>query len=777
MDLPIPDPWVHGSALRMLSFLRSQSILMEQSSSGLAPLEVKFIKKTDSEANPVMSAQWIAMLAITIFTSAFLLFQVQPLISKFILPWFGGSPAVWTTAMLFFQCLLFAGYAYAHVVTKYLSLDRHLKLHVALLILSSFAAFFVAPNPAFRPEGDENPSLRILLLLASCVGLPYFTLASTGPLVSAWFAIVYAGKSPYRLYSLSNVGSFAALVSFPYLFEPYFKVQHMGIAWTGIYLVFALVCSMTAIQLLGFINPAKKTDSKLDALSKANPVPSHPTMAQRIAWLGLPALASLTMIAATDHVSHNIAPEPRLWITTLGLYLMTFIITFDHPRWFHSRIVSALTFFGILLLVTRAELLDFLGINWDFGVSELRWSHIIVMFLICFLCHGQLIRLRPASNSYLTEFYLCISAGGALGGLFASLIATNLFDDYYEWPLCMILGVTLSLCVLLYPLMTNSEVMVRYPISKYAIPLFCLLTATAFIGYWDDPLGWWSSSSGEYESKHLVAKRNFYGTVSVEDQIHRTNPIDSYRGFYSGSVTHGIQRLSPEVRHIPTAYYGIESGVYETFHYARQRQPALKMAIVGLGAGALALGGRQQDEIDFYEINPYVVELAKKYFTYLDDCSSKINIILGDGRLKLEHAKPESYDIIMLDAFTGGSVPVHLLTQEAFKIYRERLKPDGFLVVHITNKYLNLYPVVKTHAENLGMGYRSKFLPADFDNFIRRSHYVTITNDKKFIELFPSVHPPIYDDHDNIIGRKEPNIEGLRVWTDQYSSITPLERD
>lgn len=750
---------------------------MEQLPSALAPFEVKFVKKTDSEANPVLSGQWIAMLAITIFTSAFLLFQVQPLISKFILPWFGGSPAVWTTAMLFFQCLLFAGYAYAHFVTRYLTLDHHLKLHLSLLIISSFAAFFVAPNPAFRPEGDENPSLRILFLLASCVGLPYFTLASTGPLVSVWFARVYAGKSPYRLYSLSNIGSFAALVSFPYLFEPYFKLQHMGIAWTGIYLVFSLVCSVTMIQLLGFRAHAKQSEPELDAPAELATVSSRPTLSDRISWLGLSALASLTMIAATDHVSHNIAPEPRLWITTLGLYLLTFIITFDHPRWFHSRAVSALTFFGILFLVTRTELLDFLGIGWDFGVSELRWSHMIVMFFICFLCHGQLIRLRPASNSYLTEFYLCISAGGALGGLFASLIATNFFDDYYEWPLCLILGATLSFCVLVSPFLSNSEVRSRFPISKFAIPFFCLLTTSAFISYWEDPFGWWSSNSGEYDTRVLVARRNFYGTVSVEDRVHRTDPSYSYRGFYSGSVSHGMQLLLPELRQVPTSYYGSESGIDETLSYARRRQPSLKMAVVGLGAGTLAVGGRPEDEFDFYEINPQVVELARKYFTYIDECPSKINIILGDGRLKLEHATPESYDIIMLDAFTGGSVPVHLLTQEAFKIYRERLKPDGFLVVHITNSYLNLYPVVKMHAETLGMGYRSGFQTPDSKTFRKRNHYVTITNDRKFLELHPSIYPPIYDNDDNIIGREEPNMEGLRVWTDDFSSITPLERD
>lgn len=748
---------------------------MDQQPSSL-PLDVPLHGESHIAPNQPLAASWMAMLAITIFTSAFLLFQVQPLISKFILPWFGGSPAVWTTAMLFFQCTLFAGYAYAHVATKYLRWDHHLKVHLVLLLASAVAAFFVSPNPAFRPSGGENPALRILLLLVTCVGLPYFTLASTGPLVSAWFARVYSDKSPYRLYSLSNVGSFMALISFPYLFEPYFKLPQLGTAWTAVYVLFAAFCSMTALQLLGATGSLGADESRQHGPAKPASTSSRPTVVQRMTWLGLPALASLTMIAATDHVSHNVAPEPRLWITTLGLYLLTFIITFDHPRWFKSRAVAVCTILGIIALVCRDELFEILGVSWSFGVSELRWSHMIVMFLICFLCHGEVIRSRPVSNSYLTEFYLCISAGGALGGLFASLVAVNFFDDYYEWPLCLILGATLAMSVLLQAAVSRFQKHADTAHWSAAVPVLSLLVSAAWIGYWQDPFEWRSTGSGNYSEHTLVKQRNFYGTVSVEDRIHRSDAAKSYRGFYSGSVTHGMQLIAPELRNEPTAYYVKESGVYETFDYARRRQPALKMAIVGLGSGALALGARPEDEIDFYEINPQVVGLAKRYFTYLQDCPATVNIILGDGRLKLEKADPGHYDIIMLDAFTGGSVPVHLLTQEAFAMYRAKLKPDGFLLVHITNAYLNLYPVVKMHAQNLGMGYRSKFIPADRENLVWRNHYMTITNDETFLERYPTVYPPVYDKDENIIGTREPTIEGLRVWTDHFSSITPLER-
>ncbi|HEV7930490.1 MAG TPA: hypothetical protein VGP12_10225, partial [Nitrosospira sp.] len=385
--------------------------------------------------------------ALTILVSAYLLFQVQPLISKFILPWFGGSPAVWTTAMLFFQCLLFCGYSYAHLVSRFLSIRQQTLVHMALVMSAAYLAAFIIPGEYFKPTGAESPVWQILLLLGACVGIPYFCLATTGPLIQYWFSHAYPGRSPYRLYSLSNFGSFLALLSFPYLFEPFFELSQLGNYWTIGFWIFASFCIAAAFQMFQWNSSFSSADH--DASSLEESMQSElPTQWQRTGWVALPALASLAFIATTDRVSHDIAPEPRLWITTLSLYLLTFIICFDHERWYRRRIVAILCLLTILILAGRRHILAVLGLDWDFGVTEVRWSHFLVMFLICFMCHGELVRLRPRSREHLTEFYLCMSFGGACGGLFVALVATNLFDDFHEWSLCLLSAIALGTYIL-----------------------------------------------------------------------------------------------------------------------------------------------------------------------------------------------------------------------------------------------------------------------------------------------------------------------------------------
>jgi spermidine synthase len=725
-------------------------------------------------ASDLKSGPWILLLAMTIFVSAFLLFQVQPLISKLILPWFGGSPTVWTTAMLFFQCVLFGGYAYAHFATKLLSWNTHLRVHLVLVVLSALMSVMITPKDFLKPDGDENPALQILLLLFVCVGLPYFTLASTGPLIQAWFAKVYPGKSPYRLYSLSNVGSFLALLSFPYVFEPLFELPQIGMAWTGLYWIFALLCCGTAIWLLKSLLPSRTRD--VDATNHDANLRMQGVWLHRLAWIGLPALASLTMIAVTDHVSHNIAPEPRLWITTLGLYLLTFIITFDHERWYHRNWTALACLVAILFLTSHSELIDLFGLDWTLGISGRRWSHFVTMFLICYLCHGELVKLRPRINAYLTEFYLCISAGGACGGLFASIIAVNFFTDYYEWPLCLVIAGAISLSILLAARRTIEQSSQQLSATRTGSMIACLVLSTLWVGYFLDPFNWQPSTSEEFKTTELFAGRNFYGTISVDDKVHVTDSKQSHRIFYSGSVTHGLQLTDPKLRLTPLSYYGRESGAADAIEFAKSRQASLKIALVGLGTGSLAAYGREADFIDFYEINPEVIRVAQEYFSFIRECKSKTSIILGDGRLKMDQAPANHYDIILLDAFTGGSVPVHLLTKEAFAMYRRHLDPKGLIVVHITNRHLNLYPVVKQQAIALGLNYQSKFIPADLDNFIRRCHYFTMTSDDSFVAAYPSIYPPIFDENEHEIGRPEPDQEGIPIWTDHFSSINAIER-
>jgi hypothetical protein len=728
--------------------------------------------KLKADASEVRLQQALAwLLPVTVFLSAFLLFQVQPLISKFILPWFGGTPAVWTTAMLFFQGVLFGGYSYAHLTTR-LTLRQQTLIHLGLLCASALLAWFILPGKALQPSGQENPVLRILWLLSLSVGLPYFTLATTGPLIQAWFARVYPHRSPYRLYSLSNVGSFLALLSFPYLFEPLFELPQLGHFWTAGFWLFALACGLTAIRMLGLSNQSGALPERTVAVDSRD---ESVGVWQRMGWIGLPALASLALVAVTDHVSHNVAPEPRLWIATLSLYLLTFIITFDHERWYRRGLVAAATLAAIVLLTAQSDLETWLGSDFSFGVTELRWSHLTVMFLICFLCHGELVRLKPKSYRHLTEFYLCMSFGGACGSLFVTLIAVNFFDEYYEWPLCLLLGTLLSTGVFMAAL-DHRLAGFRTDRRHGLLTAIAGLAACACVFTFEDPFGWRGYRSSEYQRSELYASRNFYGTVTIIDRRHTQDPKENYRTFFSGTIVHGQQFTDPSRLSWPTSYYGADSGVGRTLRYAQSQQPAMRVALVGLGAGTLASYGRAGDQYDFYEINPEVVHIANEFFTYLPACAAKTNIILGDARLKLAAAADDvRYDMIVLDAFSGDSVPVHLLTREAFAVYEKHLKPDGLLVVHITNAYLNLYPIVKRQAEELGLGMHYHYSPADSDRLINATKYVTLTRNADYLSAVSGDRPERYEHEDPPVNEAELGIANPPLWTDHYSSLSTIQ--
>lgn len=729
----------------------------------------------------------VTLLAITVFLSAFLLFQVQPLISKLILPWFGGSPTVWTAAMLFFQVVLFGGYVYAHMLSRRGSPRIQAGTHIALLIAAAMLATWIVPGQSMKPTGEEDPITKILLLLGVSVGLPYFCLATTAPLVQYWFSRIRPGYSAFRLYALSNVGSFAALLSFPYVFEPLFELPQLGRFWTYGFWVFALLCAVVTLRVSDMTRqlPAEAfamTSNTTEALAQ-------PTLTQRIGWVALPALASLTFIATTDHVSHDIAPEPRLWIATLSLYLLTFILCFDHPRWYRRRWVALASLLAVVLLSGRNEIPGWFGQDWDYGVIEVRWSHLSAMFLICFMSHGELYRQRPSNPRYLTEFYLWMSFGGACGGLFVALIATNFFADYYEWPLCLVAALALACLVLASDsrmagsgTSQNSAVgeglqRARGNTGVTALALVVCMGLASLILYWEDPLHWRAQSDDESTFTRLHQSRNFYGTISVSERRYYHDPSQNYRVYYNGQILHGIQYLDPEKRRLPVSYYSEGSGIGETLAYAKSRKPSLRVAVVGLGAGTLATYARAADRFDFYEIDPEAVRVARQWFGNLSSCLAHTKqIIVGDARLKMEEQPADVlYDIIALDAFTGGSVPIHLLTREAFQIYTSHLKPDGFIVVHITNSYLNLYPVVRRQAEALGMGFRNKYQPPEPDRHIRRNQYFVITNVRDYLRRYPSVNRTYLDEHGSMIRVQDPNLPDVPLWTDHFSSLNSIE--
>lgn len=707
--------------------------------------------------------------ALTIFTSAFLLFQVQPMVSKQILPWFGGSPAVWTTAMLFFQTLLCLGYLYAHALARLSSRQLQARIHVVVLILAALAATQVLPGAELKPESPDFPVWQVLTILGASVGLPYFCLATTGPLVQHWFTRTPHAQSVFRLYALSNVGSFLALLSFPYVLEPWLEQHEMGRIWTAGFWVFALLCLPVAMGAWQQpVQAARQDSSTAPAASQHQP----PGFLQRVSWIALPALASLVFIAATDQISHDIAPEPRLWITTLGLYLVTFILTFDHPRWYRPRWFA---FFTLVLILSTAGISDiprWLGLTWDYGVNEVRWLHYGLLFVVCMLCHGELYRRRPQDPGRLTEFYLCMSVGGAFGGLFVTLVATNWFDDYHEWLIALVMAASLASHVLFRS--TTPKGNLRSNLFAGAMALAMLAMLLAMLNPW----AWRELRTEERTEILLDQARNFYGTVSVKERRFADEPERDDRVFFSGNVTHGQQFLSAQLRHVPTTYYARDSGIGDTLEWAMRRKSSLSVALIGLGAGSLANYARAEDAYDFYEINPEAVRIAQQWFDNLAQCkAAEQKILLGDARLRMEQLpKDKLYDVIVLDAFTGGSVPIHLLTQEAFRIYREHLKPEGYIAINITNAYLNLYPIVKSQAESLGMSFRHKYQAADARRNVRRNLHFIMTTDQDYLKAYPSVDREIRSEDGRLLRTEPQDIPGLRLWTDQFSSIAPIVR-
>ncbi len=496
------------------------------------------------------------------------------------------------------------------------------------------------------------------------------------------------------------------------------------------------------------------------------------SFAQRFSWVALPALASLVFIAATDQISHDVAPEPRLWISTLGLYLVTFILTFDHPRWYRPKLFAFLTLVLLLVTAGMSDIPRWLGIEWDYGVNEVRWSHFALLFVVCMLCHGELYRRRPVDTRRLTEFYLCMSVGGAFGGLFVTLVATQWFDDYHEWLMALIL-VALLACHVLFR--SDSK---RPALAGRLVGVFTAIAMVALLVAMQNPWSWREVRKADRTEVLLDQDRNFYGTVSVKERRFLNEPERNDRVFFSGNVTHGQQFLSESLRHVPTTYYARDSGIGETLLWAMSQKPSLSVALIGLGAGTLANFAREADAYDFYEINPAAVRFAQEWFDNLSSCKAREqNILLGDARLRMEQLpKDKLYDVIVLDAFTGGSVPIHLLTREAFQIYRDHLKPDGYIAINITNAYLNLYPVVKAQSEHLGMAFRHKSQAADEVRNIRRNLHFIMTQDQAYLKAYPSVNREVRDAGGRFLRHEPQDQPGLRLWTDQFSSIAPIAK-
>lgn len=724
--------------------------------------------------------------AATIFLSAFLLFQVQPMLSKVLLPWFGGSPAVWTAAMLFFQLVLLGGYFYAHILSTRCTTNQRLVIHLALLAFATTNVMWgrLTPPANFRPQGvaGEDPLLQTLLLLGVTVGLPYFALSATGPLLQKWFHDVLPGSSPYRLFALSNFGSLVALLSYPFFFEVQLGVTGQAFYWSLAYLLFAGCCAMCAVSSWQSRRAAEALPRTVDDSTQPKLTPSAtessppPTWWNMAYWLGLASLASVMFLAVTNEVCQNVAPVPLLWVVPLSLYLCSFIVAFDHSRWYSRWTFGG----GVLMLLAIVVHYDFCIETLDaalnsatgrtgdaeISLSSLWWlqagCYFLALFLIATLCHGELAHSRPAPE-HLTKFYLIISLGGAAGGLLVNLAAPYLFDTFFEFPLGIVITALTAAALLIIAAAHWQQATTRWLATGVIIALSSLSLGGVLLEQLPDE---------DPQYRTVQESRNFYGLVTV---MHRAigDPQENFT-FFSGHISHGKQLADPAKRATPLTYYGAGSGCERAVKFVQARSPSCRIGVVGLGVGTIATYTRPTDTMRFYEINPEVIRIAQdtRWFHFLSDSPQQPELVLGDARLQLERelrtTGSHQFDLLVIDAFSGDAVPTHLLTREAFAVYLQHLKPNGVLALHITNTHLDLYPVVSQLADHFQYGQRRIYKTSDRERMLERSYYFLMTKDERFLQ---EVQDEIEDLPDYLRRPRQ-----VPMWTDDYTNLTSLLR-
>lgn len=670
------------------------------------------------------------LFSLGIFLSAFLLFQIQPMIGKFILPWFGGTPAVWSTSMLFFQVLLSGGYAYAYWLVKRLRQGRIqiilMGMTIGLLaLLGRVWSSPITPAASLRPADVSFPVFNIFLLLTVSVGLPYFVLASNGPLMQAWFSRVFPERSYARLYALSNVGSLLGLLAYPLLIEPTFTLRQQGWLWSGGFFLFALVAGALSWR-------TRNTDESV----RINSSSERPSFSLRVLWIILSGIASLFLLSVTNQISQEVAVIPFLWILPLVIYLLSFIFAFSDSRWYERRIYTLLfciASLGMLWVLLRAGSLNVLVQISVYG---------ILLFLATMICHGELYSLRPHAD-HLTSFYLMVSFGGAAGGIFVNLIAPFLFTGYWEFYLSWLLTILL-LVVMLLPRF-SAQVYIQARVMGVSFLVVITLLALGL---------------NQYQNA-LFVERNFYGVIRVTEFDQKAVAM------IHGMTVHGIQYLDDRAR--PTTYYVQDSGIGLLLQNYPREAKRLRVGVLGLGAGTLATYAQAGDVYRFYEINPIVVRLANgegDYFTFLKDSKADVTVVTGDARISLEQelssGQWQNFDILVLDTFSSDSIPIHLVTKEAFTLYLEHLAPNGVIAAHISNRHLNLQPVLWKLAQefNLQMVLIAKPASADAGSF--PSEWVVLTQDPLLFEI-PAIKSRAipFTDFDS----------SVRLWTDDYSNL------
>jgi len=720
---------------------------------------------------------------------------------------------------LFFQLLLVAGYTYSHLVTTHLPVRRQLAVHITIvsaciLLMGALALIWqspITPGSNWKPLNPDFPITRIFGLLIVSIGLPFFILSTTGPLLQVWFARSHQGASPYRLYALSNVGSLLALVTYPFVVEPELTLRAQAIAWSLLFVAFAIGVGLCGLDMA---SSADSTIHAVDADIHAVPSPTTlPTRATYALWIALAAVASLMLLATTNEICQEVAVVPFLWVLPLAIYLMSFIICFDSERWyrrgiFHPALGVAIFLSCIILCRSTANI----------------FSQVLVycalLAAVCMVCHGELVKLKPAER-YLTSFYLMVAVGGALGGILAAMIAPKVFTGFWEFHFAIWASALMLVIVVIRD--SQSWIHERRPVTAMLL-VAGALSLPQLLG--DESL---SEAMRRLDSRHLflaivvalgllaaaasrkdsiltrkrpglivqggliaglivvagvllvsidanlvtssLSTRNFYGALAVYS-LNNDDPEKHNFKLRHGRIVHGIQYTALEKRYVPSSYYSFDSGLGLLMaHLPRRSSPdahdrSIRMGAIGLGIGTVAAYGKSGDYIRFYEINPAVTKIATDpdgFFTYLRDSPAKVEIIPGDARLSMERevasANPQGFDVLVVDAFAGDAIPVHLLTVEAFEIYLRELNPTGVLAIHVSNRYLDLRPVVHELAERFKL--HSGWVHADGGPMSQPSDWILLART------------------DGVLGQSElsnrlqslDSQRKVRLWTDDYSNL------
>jgi SAM-dependent methyltransferase len=663
--------------------------------------------------------------AAAIFLGSGLLFLLEFVSAKRLLPLLGGGAAVWTACLVFFQCALLLGYWLAHWLVTHVTPRRQASIYIALLALSLVQLVY-AINPSLHAT-PARPITSVIWLLTTVIGLPFLTLSATSPLLQSWYSRETNAGSAYRLYAISNVGSLLALVLYPLVLEPYLSLRQQSLTLAvefGIFAVASLVIVSTRWQ-----------DRAAPIASSVAPSRAPLHLSRVALWIALSACGSLLLAAVTTYISQNIATLPLLWIAPLIAYLMSFVVAFSGVRWLPREATIALGAVGLggsyYLLYHGILATPLLILASGFCLS---------LFLICLFLHAELYRRRPPEEQ-LTSFYSCLAIGGALGAILVGVVAPSVLDGNYELAFGLTLAAALGVITIW---------------DFGVLPRIIAIGATAGIA----SLIATQVKNDRVDTIRRV--RNFYGTLKVI-QIRNASFDATSRTLYNGAISHGREIFREDLAHAPTTYYGRTSGVGLAIDFCCEGRPR-RIGVIGLGAGTIAAYGRAGDHIRFYDINPAVEDVARKQFAYLRGSPADIDVVLGDARVSMANESPQRYDVIVVDAFSGDAIPVHLITLEALEVYRRHLAPGGIVAFHVSNRHLDLKPVVAQIAARARMAVAHIANTEDTKKDVWLSDWILVTKNRAFLE-----RKEVVDANDQVTIPAT-----LRLWTDDYNSLLPI---